>query len=64
MKKINMTEAMLVVGGCKDVCESEFVLGGRPGDTAVCTEVISCTDKHGEVTKTIKPADMTQCEVA
>ncbi|AIQ99512.1 DUF4762 family protein [Pluralibacter gergoviae] len=61
MKKINTIEAMKVIGGCEDVCTSEFVKGSRYGDTLVCTEVVTCTDKHGVQTKTIKPATMDQC---
>lgn len=52
MKKINTIEAMKVIGGCEDVCTSEFVKGSRYGDTLVCTEVVTCTDKHGVQTKT------------
>lgn len=64
MKKMNMIEAMQIVGGCEDVCTSEFVVAGRPGAEPVCTEVVTCTDKHGVETKTIKAADMAQCDLS
>lgn len=61
MKKINMIEAMQIIGGCEDVCTSEFVKGSRQGDPLVCTEVVTCTDKHGVQTQTLKAATMDQC---
>lgn len=61
MKKINMIEAMQVVGGCEDVCTAEFVVVSVAGAPDQCVELTTCTDKHGEVTNSVKSATMADC---
>ncbi|MBW7981698.1 DUF4762 family protein [Enterobacillus tribolii] len=63
MKKINMIEAMQVVGGCEDVCTSEFVAATPVGGKLTCVELTTCVDKHGVETQTVKSATLADCNL-
>ena len=60
MKKLTMIEAAGIIGGNKETCVSSYeavVVGGA----ASCKEVITCTDKHGNSTTSMKDASPSAC---
>lgn len=59
MKKINLSEASTIVGGC-DTCVNSFELTLVGGKT-VCSAVQTCTDKCGVVTKTYSATNIINC---
>lgn len=60
MKKINMSEANSIVGGCCDTCVNSFEMT-VVGSKSVCNSVKTCTDKCGVVTKTYTAANLAAC---
>lgn len=63
MKKLNIAEASVVIGGtccktCSDAFEWVIV-----GSNDVCKSVTTCTDKNGVVTKTYKTAPASSCKM-
>jgi len=60
MKKLNMIEAAAIIGGTKETCVSSYETV-TVGGVASCKAVLTCTDKHGNVTNVMKNADATAC---
>ncbi len=58
MKKLNASEAQVVIGGVHRNCTTtyEWVSEG------VCNSVKSCPDKHGNVKKYFRPASESSCK--
>lgn len=60
MKKLNITEADVIVGGtCKEkTCSVKYARGAG----GACMAVTTCLDKHGKVaSETSAPADAVNC---
>ncbi|HEY1845065.1 MAG TPA: DUF4762 family protein [Buttiauxella sp.] len=58
MKKLNVSEAQVVIGGTCKTCTDSFEWVGDN----VCNSVKTCTDKNGVVTKTYKTAPASSCK--
>ena len=61
MKKLNIAEASIVIGGCCQTCTDSFEWA-TVGNNDVCQAVTTCTDKNGVVTKTYKTAPASSCK--
>lgn len=62
MKKLNIAEASIVIGGCCQTCSDSFEWT-TSGNDDVCKAVTTCTDKNGVVTKTYRTAPYSSCKV-
>ncbi|WP_071882877.1 DUF4762 family protein [Chania multitudinisentens] len=59
MKKINLSEASVIVGGTAPVCTVSF----EKTSPTVCMQVTTCVDKNGAVvSKASESADLVRCE--
>jgi len=61
LKKLTISEAEVVIGGCCDTCTDSYEWVSTGGVDA-CNAVTTCTDKNGVVTKTYRVAPASSCK--
>jgi hypothetical protein len=61
MKKLNIAEASVVIGGTCKTCSDSFDWISEGGNE-VCKSITSCVDKNGVVTKTYRTAPASSCK--